>query len=211
MAAADRRIASRCGSTTPARVGFWGIQFAKTIPHAIFYAVKGPGHVAGSCSRIPLLGGTPRPVLAGHRQHDQLVARRPAFTYLRERLSGSRRERGDDRGCQRRQSARRSRQSERRCSLRQASSWPRRGRRTARRIAAPVRDSAARSARLVTIDVATGAEQRCSTRDSPRLATTSWLPDGTGIAFVGTPPGVYRHRAEARSSSSRSHRVSRGA
>jgi Tol biopolymer transport system component len=59
-----------------------------------------------------------------------------------------------------------------------------------RRIASAVRDSGARTARLITIDVASGAEQAFDARFT-QMGYNAWLPDGTGIAFVATPTGVF--------------------
>lgn len=53
------------------------------------------------------------------------------------------------------------------------------------RIAAAIRNDAARSAQLLTVDVATGAVHRFAATFA-NAAFTAWMPDGSGIVFTGT-------------------------
>ncbi|MEO6239319.1 MAG: hypothetical protein ABIQ52_20170, partial [Vicinamibacterales bacterium] len=161
--------------------GFWGIAFSKD-GTSIYYSIKSPTETQGTLYVIPVLGGLPRRLLSGI---DSTVTfspdgRRLAYLRIEPGMKGASSlivagVNGED---------------PRPLVTKQppeflapgffvAPSWSPDG----RFIAATVRDSAARNARLSLFGAADGTEQSFA----PRYAAatyTAWLPDGSGIVFA---------------------------
>ena len=171
----------------PAAVGFWGSAFARD-GQSIYYGLKSTAQPTGQLLQIPILGGTPRRVLADidssvtfSPDGSQLafyrvdLAQQGASSIIVASIDGS---------------------NARALATKHppeffapgffvAPSWSPDG----RRISAFVRNSSSRDARLVTIDVSNGTETSTPERFAIGTAT-AWTPDGTGILFVGVPRGA---------------------
>jgi Tol biopolymer transport system component len=170
----------------PAAVGFWGTVFARD-GQSIYYVTKEPSHPAGELFQIPLLGGTPRALLS---DIDSAVTFSPdgsklAFYRVDLTQGASAIVVANADGSNARALATTHPPEFFAPGFFVEPSWSPDG----KRIAACVRNSQSRDARLVTIDAASGAET--AFQDRFALATaTAWAPDGSGILFVAVPRGA---------------------
>jgi Tol biopolymer transport system component len=165
----------------PARVGFWGITFARDSA-SVAYAVKGAAFSGGQLFQVSLLGGTPRLILSGI---DSTVSFSPdgrQFSYLREDFP----ERGqsavmiaDANGGNSRPLATRRSPLFFAPGFFVAPAWSPDG----RRISVGERNSSTRDSGLLTIDVEGGLEKSFPARFS-EVSYTNWLPDGSGILMI---------------------------
>src|SRR5262245_54979136 len=168
----------------PAQVGFWGAQFTKD-SSSIFYAIKAPGIGTGQLFQIPILGGSPRPILTGIDSTVSFSKDGKQIAYLRENFP--------ERGASSLMIAGSDGTNPHPLVTKHvpfylapgffiATSWSPDG----SQITAGLHNSATRDAHLVTIDAVTGAERTFPTRCLD-VSFTNWLPDGSGILYVGRP------------------------
>ena len=168
--------------------GFWGTAFSKD-GTSIYYALKTPTETQGTLFVIPVLGGSPRRLLSGI---DSSVTFSPDGT----RLAYFRIER-DMKGASSLVVAGANGEDPRPLVTMRppeflvpgffvAPSWSPDG----RFIAATVRNSAERNARLVLFGAADGSEQAFEPRYADATCT-AWLPDGSGIVFAGRDAQMY--------------------
>ena len=169
----------------PDNVGFWGIAFARD-GLSIYYGLKTRERPTGELFRIPTLGGAARALL---RDIDSSVSPSPdgsQVAFYRVDLA---------QGSSVLVVANADGSTPRMLVTRQPPeffapgffvnpSWSPDG----KRMAAGVRNSATGDARLITIDVGTARETSFPERYIS-VTATAWLPDGSGILFVGVPVG----------------------
>jgi len=165
--------------------GFWGVTFNRDAS-AVYYSLK-TTRDPGTLYSIPVLGGTPRPLLNGI---DSVVT----FSPDGSRLAYYRIERGG-KGESSLMIAGADGSNPRPLVTKRppellvpaffaAASWSPDG----RWISAVVRNSASRDARLSLFHVDTGAEQSFPHRYT-EATFTAWLPDSTGVVVVARLPG----------------------
>jgi Tol biopolymer transport system component len=167
----------------PAQTGYWGIAFARD-GQSIYYGVKSQTHPTGDLFQIPTLGGTPRQLLSDIDSSVTFSPDGSQIAFYRVDLV-----QGDSSiivanadGSGARVFASRHPPEFFAPGFFVAPSWSPDG----KRIAAGVRNSATRDARLLTIDLATGRETVFPDRFAVASAT-AWVPDGSGILFVAVP------------------------
>jgi eukaryotic-like serine/threonine-protein kinase len=167
----------------PADVSFWGIAFARD-GQSIYYSLKSRARPTGDLFQIPTLGGSPRALLA---DIDSAVTSSPdgsRIAFYRVDLA---------QGASTLVIANADGSNARALVTKQPPeffapgffvnpSWSPDG----KRLAAGVRNSATRDARLVTIDLATGTETAFADRFT-NVTATVWTADGSGILFVSVP------------------------
>ncbi|MEO5894925.1 MAG: protein kinase [Vicinamibacterales bacterium] len=168
--------------------GFWGVAFSKD-GTSIYYSVKSATETLGTLFSIPVLGGSPRRLLSGI---DSSVTLSPDGT----RLAYFRIE-ADMKGASALVVAGVNGEDPRPLVTKRppeffapgffvGPSWSPDG----RLIAAAVRDSAARNARLALFATADGSEQAFTSRYAD-ATYTAWLPDGSGIIFAAREREMY--------------------
>ncbi len=163
------------------RVGYWGIAFSRD-GSSIYYGVKSTGETLGTMFEIPVLGGTPRRVVTGLDSAPSFSPDGSRLVYLRavypESNTSSIMMANVD-GSNVHALATVHTPDLLAPGFFVAPSWSPDG----ARIAATIRNSQTREARLVLVDAASGA-----ITDLPGRYTsatfTEWLPDGSGIVFV---------------------------
>ena len=164
----------------PADVGFWGIAFARD-GQSIYYGVKTRSRPTGDLFQIPTLGGPSRTLLSDIEGAVTSSPDRSQVAFYRVDLA---------QGASTLVVANADGSNAHALATKQppeffapgffvAPSWSPDG----KRIAAGVRNSATRDARLVTIDVSTGRETAFPDRFAT-VTATAWVPDGSGILFV---------------------------
>ena len=169
------------------RTGYWGIAFSRD-GQSIMYSWKSAALPAGTLYRIPVLGGRPQEVLTNIDSPITFSpdGKRIAFyrVHPADRSSSIVTTALDG--------------SDARIVITKkppefyapgffvAPSWSPDG----AMIAAVVRDTRARDARLTVVDVETGVERAFPER-LQEGTFTAWLPDGSGIAVAGRRPGVH--------------------
>jgi Tol biopolymer transport system component len=165
------------------RVGYWGISFSHD-GTSIFYALKSNTETQGALFEIPVLGGTPRRVLSGIDSAASFSPDGARMAYLRAAFpdaSASAVMIADADGGNARPAATVRAPDLFAPGFFALPSWSPDG----QRIAATIRNSQTRDARLVAIDAASGAVTPFAGRYAS-ATFTEWLPDGSGVAFVGT-------------------------
>ena len=169
----------------PAAIGFWGITFARD-GQSLYYTAKGPAQPAGQLFQIPLLGGTPHALLSDIESAVTFSPDRSKVAFYRVDLTqgASSIVVANADGSNARALATKHPPEFFAPGFFVQPSWSPDG----RRIAACVRNSESRDARLVTIDTASGAETAFLDRFAIGTAT-AWVPDGSGILFVAMPRG----------------------
>ena len=165
--------------------GFWGMMFSRD-GTAISYGVKNTANLTGTLYSIPVLGGTPTPLLKGI---DSTVTFSPdgrQLAYIRVEADGasSLLIAGAD-GREPRVLATRQPPEFFGPGFFTAPSWSPDG----KRIAAAVRSSATRDAGVLTFDVADGSPHPLPARYA-EATFTQWLPDGRGLIVIGRMFGV---------------------
>jgi serine/threonine protein kinase/Tol biopolymer transport system component len=161
--------------------GFWGIAFSPD-GQSIFYVLRSNADPAGALYQIPTLGGNPKPLL---RQIDSSVTFSPdgqqmAFYRLENAPGDSALVVANIDGSNARPIVTKHAPEAFVPSFFAAPSWSPDG----AHIAAAVKDNRSGAWVLTTIDTASGTEQRF---DGAYVfaGATRWLPDGTGVLFVG--------------------------
>jgi Tol biopolymer transport system component len=169
----------------PSQVGFWGLTFARD-GQSIYYAVKAATSPAGELFQIPVLGGTSHPLLTDIESNVTFSPDRKSIAFYRVDLStgASSIVVADADGSHAQAVVTKQPPEFFAPGFFVSTSWSPDG----KRIAACVRNSATRDARLVTFDLPTGAESSYPDRFSFASAT-AWLPDGSGILFTAVPSG----------------------
>jgi Tol biopolymer transport system component len=171
----------------PDKVGFWGMAFSRD-GQSVYYALKSPAQPTGALFKIPTLGGTSRQILTG-------IDSTMSFSPDGKRLAFYRVDLNE--GTSALVIASADGTTVQTLATRRppeffapgffvAPSWSPDG----RRIAAFVRNSASRDARLVTIDVAGGGEEAFAER-YVEGTFTAWLPDGSAILYTARPIGSF--------------------
>jgi serine/threonine protein kinase/Tol biopolymer transport system component len=171
----------------PARMGYWGIAFARD-GQSIMYGWKSSEHPAGTLYQVPVLGGRPREILTNFESAMTFSPDGTRMAFYRfdpaERTSAIVNAAVDG--------------SDQRVVIAKrppafyvpgffaAPSWSPDG----AAIAAVVRDSRSRDARLTLVDVSTGVERVFPERYQ-EASFAAWLPDGSGIAITGRRPGMH--------------------
>jgi Tol biopolymer transport system component len=169
----------------PAQVGYWGSTFTRD-GQSLYYAVKSVVTPTGELFQIPVLGGTPRRLLADIDSGVTISPDGSQIAFLRADLAGGVSSiivAGAD-GSNPHPIATKRPPEFLAPGFFVTPSWSPDG----QRISAFVRNSGARDARLCTFDVATGTETAFPGR-YPFGTATAWLPDGSGILFVAIAPG----------------------
>jgi hypothetical protein len=174
-----------------APVSYWGITFARD-GQSIYYALKDDAaNTTGTLFQIPTLGGTPRRLITDiessvtfspdrrHMAFYRIDRARGTSSLVIANLDGS-----DVHAIVTKQPPELLAPG-----FFVAPSWAPDG----KTISGIVRNRDAREARLVTFDVTSGAETSFSGRYAFATAT-AWLPDNSGILFVGSPVRPSRHR-----------------
>ena len=166
--------------------GFWGLAFSRDST-AVYYGLK-TATDAGSLHAIPTLGGTSRPILHGIESAVTFSPDGKQLAYFRMNPDG----RGESSlmiagadGANPRALVTKHPPEFFAPGFFIAASWAPDG----RSIAAAVRDTASRHARVSLFDVETGAEHPFPHRYDD-ATFTAWLPDGSGVAVVGRMPGM---------------------
>jgi serine/threonine protein kinase/WD40 repeat protein len=172
-------------------VGFFGVEFAPD-GSSIYYNIKGQAFPNGTLFQIPVLGGTPRVVPTGADSGPSFSPDGRRFTYLRAAYPAA--------GSSSVMVANADGSDAKPLITVKAPdmfspgffaspSWSPDG----LRVAAAVRNNVTRDARLMTIDVASGAATDLAQRYGD-ATFTMWLPDNSGFLFVartsGTAPGL---------------------
>jgi Tol biopolymer transport system component len=170
----------------PAAVGFWGIAFAPD-GESIYYAVKSPAAASGGVYRIPVLGGAARLLLTDLESSVTFSPDGSQIAFYRIELSqgASSIVIANADGSGQHVLATKRPPEFYAPSFFTAASWSPDG----KRIAACVRNSESRDARLITVHVATGTESAFPDRFGSATAT-AWMPDASGILFVAIPKGA---------------------
>jgi len=163
--------------------GFFGASFSRD-GTSIYYVLKSSAETAGTMFSIPALGGTPRRLLSGVESKPSFSPDGSRMTYLRASFPDTASSavmiaNADGSG------------AHALATLRApdlyapgffaCASWSPDG----TRIAATIRNSQTREARLVVIDAASGAVTTMPGRYAG-ATFTEWLPDSSAIVFVGT-------------------------
>ena len=170
-----------------AAVGSWGLAFSRD-GQSILYGLKSNAIPPGALFQIPILGGTPRQLLTGIDSPVTLSPDGGRLAFYRIDPAG---------GASSLVIANADGTNAQTLFMRKppeflapgffvAPSWSPDG----KRIAAMVRSSATRDARLITVDVDGGTEHAFSERYDEGTYT-SWLPDGSGISYVARPRGAF--------------------
>ena len=168
--------------------GFWGIAFSGDAT-SIYYALKNPKEPLGTLYSIPVLGGSARALLSGIDSSVTFSPDGARLAYLRVEPDGSGASSlvvaGVD-GANPQPLVTKRPPEFLAPGFFAAASWSPDG----ARIAAVVRNSRTRGARLAVFDTGDGA-----TREFPEeyaeATSTRWLPDGSGIVVTGRAPGMY--------------------
>ena len=168
-------------------VGFFGLEFSPD-GSSIYYTIKAQDHPAGTMFQIPVLGGTPRPVLSGADSGPSFAPDGRRLTYLR----GSHPAPGSSAVMIANADG-----SDAKALIAvkapdmftpgffASPSWSPDG----SRIAAAVRNNVTRDARLMTIAAADGTATDFPERYAD-ATFTKWLPDGSGFLFVARMTGT---------------------
>jgi Tol biopolymer transport system component len=168
-------------------VGFFGLEFSPD-GTSIYYNVKGREYPDGTLFQIPVLGGTPRAILTGVDSGPSFSPDGRRFTYLRAAYpepGASAVMIANADGSDARPLVTRKAPDQFAPGFFANPSWSPDG----VRIAAAIRNSVTRDARLVTIEVANASVTEFPERFGD-ATFTKWLPDGHGLLFVGRSPGA---------------------
>jgi Tol biopolymer transport system component len=168
--------------------GFWGIAFSRDAT-SIYYSLKNSKETLGTLYAIPVLGGSARALLSGIDSGVTFSPDGTRLAYLRVEADGS--------GASSLMVAGAHGENPQPLVTKRppaflapsffaAASWSPDG----LRIAAAVRNSQTRDARLVLFDVADGAAHEFP-QQYAEATYTHWLPDGSGIVLAGRTPGMY--------------------
>ena len=169
----------------PSQIGFWGIAFSHD-GQSVYYGAKTSAQPNGALFQIPTLGGASRQVLTDIDSPVTFSPDGSKLAFYRVNLSNGESSlviAGADGANSQVLST---------CRPPEyfapgfyvAPSWSPDG----QRIAAFVRNSASRDARLVTIDLA-GGHRQSFTQSYADGSFTAWLPDGSGILFAARQHG----------------------
>ncbi len=169
--------------TAPATVGFWGMTFTRD-GQSIYYGLKSQSRPTGDLFQIPTLGGTPRLLLSEIDSAVTFSPDRSRIAFYRVDLAqgNSVLMVANADGSNARPLATKRPPEFFAPGFFVSPSWSPDG----TRIAAGVRNSATRDARLVTIELSTGSETALPDRFAT-VSATAWVPDGSGILFVTVP------------------------
>jgi Tol biopolymer transport system component/DNA-binding winged helix-turn-helix (wHTH) protein len=170
----------------PEEVNYFGMSFAPDSA-SIYYVVRGPEPLAyptGMLFRIPALGGTPRRLGTPFDYHPSVSPDGTRLASVRASYPSPGQSalliaNADGSGVRTVMSV--SEPEILAPGFFIAPAWSPAG----DRIAVTVRNADKRSARLLTVDVATGAVRPFSTTFGT-ASFASWMPDGSGIVFIGT-------------------------
>lgn len=164
----------------PRALGYWGVAFAGD-GASIFFSVKGTDDPSGAIYQIPFLGGTPRRIVTGIDSRPDLSPDGRQVAFLRadypEPGASALMTVGVD-GSNLRPIAVRRPPEFFAPSLFANASWSPDG----TRLAAPVRNSQSRNARLTVVDLS-GREEPLG-QPFTEIGSTSWLADGSGVVTV---------------------------
>jgi Tol biopolymer transport system component len=171
----------------PAEVGYWGVAFSRD-GQSILYGLKSNATPNGTLFQIPILGGPQKTLLTGI---DSTVTVSPdgarlAFYRIDSATAASSLVVANADGTNAKTLFTRKPPEFLAPGFFVAPSWSPDG----KRIAVMVRSSATRDAGLMTVDVEGGAEHAFPERYDDGTCTF-WLPDGSGIAYIGRPRGMF--------------------
>jgi Tol biopolymer transport system component len=162
---------------------FWGITFARD-GQSIYYSLKDASHSDGSLFQIPVLGGTPRPILT---DIESVVTFSPdhariAFYRIDLKTGASSIVVSNADGSGAHAILTKNPPEYLAPAFFTAPSWSPDG----RRISGFVRNTQTRETRLATFDAETGAQTTFPGQFGFGTAT-AWVPDGSGILFAAVP------------------------